>query len=209
METARVHHAAWRRGGFAGCGTRAAASDAGNRLSQHSTLANSAHIVAAFRKGLHEVGYIEGRNVSIEFRFAEGRHDQLQALTADLVQRQVNVVASSSRCRLTPSESELASELLSEFIDERSRRPIEIVAEMLATIIIDPGNDFFGAFSSRYVACWLGSVLIECSHVTKNPCDSTRCISVITRAIVEPGAARDISLSQNSVFLSRNIGSQN
>jgi putative ABC transport system substrate-binding protein len=55
------------------------------------SLGDSAHIVAAFRKGLHEVGYTEGRNVAIEFRFAEGHHDRLQALTADLVRRQVNV----------------------------------------------------------------------------------------------------------------------
>jgi putative tryptophan/tyrosine transport system substrate-binding protein len=55
------------------------------------SLSDSAHIVAAFRKGLHEVGYSEGRNVAIEFRFAEGHHDRLQALTADLVRRQVDV----------------------------------------------------------------------------------------------------------------------
>ena len=55
------------------------------------SLGDSAHIVAAFRKGLHEVGYTEGRNVAIEFRFAEGHHDRLPALTADLVRRQVNV----------------------------------------------------------------------------------------------------------------------
>jgi hypothetical protein len=80
---------------------------------------------------------------------------------------------------------------------------------MFATININPGHDFFGAFSSRHVACWLELVLIECSHISQNPCDSTRCTSVITLAIIEPGAARDISLSQNSLFLSRNIGGQN
>jgi hypothetical protein len=77
---------------------------------------------------------------------------------------------------------------------------------MLATIIIDPDRDFFGVLSSRYVALWLGSVLIECSHVTKNLCDPARCPTVITLAIVEPGAARNISLSQNAMFLSRNLG---
>jgi hypothetical protein len=78
---------------------------------------------------------------------------------------------------------------------------------MLATIIIDPGHDFFGAFSSRYVAFWLGSVLIECSQVTKNPCDPARCLSVITLAI-EPGAARNISLSENGAFLSRLVAAK-
>jgi hypothetical protein len=61
---------------------------------------------------------------------------------------------------------------------------------MSATIIIDPDHDFFGAFSTGYVTFWLGSVLIESSHVTKNPCDPARC-SVFTLAIVEPGAAKN------------------
>src|SRR5262245_42502702 len=38
---------------------------------------DSAHIVGAYRKGLNEAGYIEGQNVTIEFRFAEGHHDRL------------------------------------------------------------------------------------------------------------------------------------
>ena len=59
------------------------------------SLDNSAHIVAAFRKGLQEAGYAEGRNVTIEFRFAEGHHDRLPALTADLVRRQVNVLVAT------------------------------------------------------------------------------------------------------------------
>jgi len=55
--------------------------------------ASPSHILAAFHQGLGETGYVEGQNLAFEYRWAEGRYDRLPALAADLVVRNVDLIA--------------------------------------------------------------------------------------------------------------------
>jgi putative ABC transport system substrate-binding protein len=61
-----------------------------------TSMEENRYILAAFAKGLNETGYIEGRNVAVEYRWANGHYDQLPALAADLVHHQVTVILANT-----------------------------------------------------------------------------------------------------------------
>jgi putative ABC transport system substrate-binding protein len=69
-------------------------------LLRSTSIERSAHLVAAFLQGLKEAGYVEGQNVSIEYRSAEGQYDRLAALAAELVHRQVALIVGDTRSTL-------------------------------------------------------------------------------------------------------------
>jgi len=57
--------------------------------------AATAHLLTVFRQSLAEAGYVEGRNVAIEYRFAEGQYDRLPAIASELVSREVTVIVAT------------------------------------------------------------------------------------------------------------------
>jgi putative ABC transport system substrate-binding protein len=74
---------------------------------------DSTHLLAAFRRGLAEGGYVEGQNVAVEYRWARGQYDLLPAMAADLVSRRISVLVAVGATPLhaPPSALRLPSQL--------------------------------------------------------------------------------------------------
>ena len=95
-----------------------------------------ASFVTKFRQGLNETGFVEGRNVTIEFRWAEGQYDRLPALAADLVNREVSVIFASGGS--APAQSAKAATAKIPIIFESGGDPVR--AGLVASLNRPGGN---------------------------------------------------------------------
>jgi len=95
-EAARFSCRGWWCSGVAGGGTGAAAAMPVIGALQGVSAAQWVERMAGFHRGLGETGYVEGRNVAIEYRWADGQFERLPAMATDLVGRKVSVIFAGS-----------------------------------------------------------------------------------------------------------------
>jgi ABC-type uncharacterized transport system substrate-binding protein len=156
------------------------------------------HFVAAFHQGLGETGYAEGRNAAIEFHWAEGRFDRLAELAADLVSRQVNVIATPGS-----TAAALAAKSATTAIPIVFGIPDDPVKFGLVASLGRPGGNATGVnfFTAELVAKRLGllrELLPAATHVAVLVNPANPAIADATRRDVQE-AARTVGLQINII----------
>ena len=122
-------------------------------LLRPSSAESVAHLLAAFRAGLKEIGFVEGQNVAIEYRWADGQEDRLGEIAAELVRRQVAVI-------VTPGSTAAAhaAKAATTTIPIVYTSGVDPVESGLITSLNRPGNNVTGIYqlSVDFIAKRLG-----------------------------------------------------
>jgi putative ABC transport system substrate-binding protein len=150
----------------------------------------SAYLVDAFRQGLGEAGYVEGRNVSIEYRSADGQYDRLPALAADLVRRRVSVMAATGTPTGLPAKA-ATSKIPIVFVTGSD--PIE---QGLVTSLNRPEGNLTGATT---LAVQLGQKRLELLHELVPS-------ATLTAILLNPTGPNFASVSRDLQAAARKLG---